>query len=99
MIAPKTAKPVRSQNSSTYSGSASSTTSRASAAASWSRRPARDVELDGRSARAGRSSMVVVSDTSHLPSSEESGWSDQEHGNHDDIRHHVAEPPSQEGDL
>src|SRR5690349_13514173 len=105
-IAPNTAKPVRSQNSSRYSGAISSTTSRTSQAAMPASRPgvtrrerpgsavARPVGADGLAVRG-----AVASDTGQLPGAEEPGRADQQDGEHHDVRHHRAEPAAQEGEL
>src|SRR5512133_2915728 len=99
-LATHTANPVRSQNSSMYSGSASSTT-RATTRSTGRRRDRRRPDAAGRApllvgACVGR---AVVSDTGQLPGAEESGRPDQQDGDHDDGGDDVTEAAAQEQEL
>src|SRR5881227_1394251 len=106
-IAPNTAKPVRSQNSSRYSGATSrnsSSTSQPAIAATRPgvKRPPRGsaaVRPAGVEGLAVRAAEAVVSDTGQLPGAEEPGRADQQDGEHHEVGQHRAEAPAQEGEL
>src|SRR3954453_7115575 len=97
-IAPNTANPVRSQNSSTYSGAISRTTSRTAMTISRVReRPGATVARDARVAP--RSFVAVDSDTGQLLRPEQAGGADQQHDDHHHVRDDVAEPAPEEQQL
>src|SRR5919112_658243 len=102
-IAPNTAKPVRSQNSSTYSGSASSTTRSATTSSGRSHeRRERRGRVPVRSAGprlAPGGAERVRSDTCQLLGPEQPRRADQQDDDHHDVRHHLAEPAPQERQL
>src|SRR5215218_5070555 len=93
-IAPNTANPVRSQNSSTYRGSASITT-RTTTSSSGRSRARRGGDAAARSPLRVAPRVAVVSDTGQLLGAEESGRPDQEDGDHDDVGDDVAEAAPQ----
>src|SRR3954469_21518215 len=99
-IAVKTANPVRSQNSSTYSGSSNRTTRNATRNNGRSSER-RDLAAAGRvPARvAPCTGGAVVSDTGQLLGAEEPGRPDQEDGDHDDVRDDVTEAAAEEQQL
>src|SRR3954464_8065640 len=97
-IAPNTANPVRSQNSSTYSGAISSSRSTTATTISRSRErrgatAARDAWL------APRVCVAVDSDTGQLLRPEQTGGPDQQHDQHHHVRDDVAEPATEEQQL
>src|SRR3954469_3196537 len=83
-IAPNTAKPVRSQNSSTYSGAISSTTR--TTASTTSRTGKRRREAAGCATReVPRARVAVDSDTGQLLRPEQAGGPDEQHDDHHDV--------------
>src|SRR3954469_23365492 len=100
-IAPNTAKPVRSQNSSTYRGASSSTRRIAAITSGRSReRRGRAAAWLGPPARvAPCAAVAVASDTGQLLRAEQAGRTDQQDGDHHDVGDDVAEPSAQEEQL
>src|SRR5690348_17257265 len=94
-IAPKTANPVRSQNSCTYSGAISSTTSSTT------------TSTGPRRFRRGRALMPLrvapcagaASDTGQLLRAEQSGGPDQQDDDHDDVGDDVTEAAAEDQQL
>src|SRR4051794_14376972 len=97
-IAPNTANPVRSQNSSTYSGATRSSRSRTPTTISRVR-DRRGATVDRGAGDAPRTCVAVDSDTGQLLRPEEAGRADQQHDDHHDVRDDVAEPAAEEQQL
>ena len=88
--APAMTKAVCNQNWSRYTGARKSTTASAMLAPIVKVRRVRST---------GGLTAVAVSDTGHLLHPEQSGRSNEQHGDHHDERHHVAEAVTQELDV
>src|SRR4051812_50066918 len=97
-MAPHTAKPVRSQNSSTYKGAISSSTRKT--ASTTSRTGDRRRGAAGPAAReAPRVFAATDSDTGQLLRPEQPGRPDEQHEDHDDVRDTVPEAAAEEREL
>src|SRR3954469_13436676 len=97
-IAPNTANPVRSQNSSTYSGAMSASTRMT--AITMMRTGERRGAIAVRVARlAPRVCVAVDSDTGQLLRPEEPGRPDEQHDDHDHVGDDVAESAAEEQQL
>src|SRR3712207_2673120 len=100
MAAPNTANPVRSQNSSKYSGKTSRKTSSAAIRIHLTTEPRRrpGAGRDGADAVlvAPAARETVCSDTGQLLGAEEPRRPDQQDGDHDDVGDDLAEATAQE---